>query len=110
MALAMSYSGTRTATFMLFVEVCLYILITSAKRKTILFSFFFAIVLGAIFFAPSYGNSTLIRLKSTFETEDESLKVRDVNRKFIQPYIHSHPLGGGVAVGWILLRVTWTVS
>ncbi len=96
MALAMSYSGTRTATFMLFVEVCLYILITSTKRKTILFSFFFAIVLGAIFFAPSYGNSTLIRLKSTFETEDESLKVRDVNRKFIQPYIHSHPLGGGV--------------
>ena len=56
MALAMSYSGTRTATFMLFVEVCLYILITSTKRKTILFSFFFAIVLGAIFFAPSYGN------------------------------------------------------
>jgi len=96
LALAMSYSGTRTATFMLCIEVCLYILMTSTQRKTIVFSIFFAFILGAILFGPSYGNSTINRLKSTFESEDESLKVRDVNRKFIQPYIHSHPIGGGV--------------
>ncbi len=96
MALSMSYSGTRTATFMLVVEVCLYILMTSTQRKTILFSFVFASILGAVLFAPSYGNTTLNRLKSTFESEDESLKVRDVNRKYIQPYILAHPIGGGV--------------
>ncbi len=53
-------------------------------------------ILGAVLFAPSYGNTTLNRLKSTFESEDESLKVRDVNRKYIQPYILAHPIGGGV--------------
>lgn len=96
MALSMSYSGTRTATFMLVVEVCLYILMTSTQRKTIIFSIVFASILGAVLFAPSYGNTTLNRLKSTFESEDESLKVRDVNRKYIQPYILTHPIGGGV--------------
>jgi len=96
MAFAMSYSGTRTATVMLVVEVILYILMTSTQRKTIVFSIFFALLLGAVLFTPSYGNGTLNRLKSTFETDDESLKVRDENRKYIQPYILSHPIGGGV--------------
>ena len=36
-------------------------------------------------------------MRSTFDSEDESLNVRTLNRKFIQPYIYAHPLGGGVA-------------
>jgi putative inorganic carbon (hco3(-)) transporter len=96
MAMSMSYSGTRTATFMVVVEVCLYILMTSTQRKTIVFAISFAALFAVLIFGPSYGNSTINRLKSTFESEDESLKVRDVNRAYIQPYIYEHPIGGGV--------------
>ncbi|MBX3241122.1 MAG: O-antigen ligase family protein [Chitinophagaceae bacterium] len=103
MALGMSYSGTRTATFMLTVEVVLYILMTINHKKTLVFATFFLLLVVAILIIPSYGNVTLNRLKSTFEiSSDESLKVRDVNRKYIQPYIYSHPIGGGVASTGVL--------
>lgn len=95
-AMAMSYSGTRTATVMLIAEVVLFIIMTFARKITILFSMFFAMLFLVVMFAPSYGNTTLNRLKSTFQSDDESLKVRDVNREFIQPYIYEHPIGGGV--------------
>lgn len=98
MVMGMSYSGTRTATIMLVMEICLYILMTITNKRTLLFSCFFMLFFGAILFAPSYGNPTLNRIKSAFEfTQDESLNVRDENRHVIQPYIHSHPIGGGVA-------------
>ncbi len=102
MMLSMSYSGTRTATAMLIVEVVLYILMTSTQRKTIVFSLFFGALFAVVMFAPSYGNTTLNRLKSTFESEDESLKVRDNNREFIQPYIYANPIGGGVGTSGVV--------
>jgi putative inorganic carbon (HCO3(-)) transporter len=96
-ALAMTYSGTRTATLMLIVEIVLFALMTITERKTIIFSTFFALLFVVIIFGPSYGNGTIRRLKSTFElNSEESLQVRDINRHSIQPYIYAHPLGGGV--------------
>ncbi|HXB91762.1 MAG TPA: O-antigen ligase family protein, partial [Puia sp.] len=95
--LAMTYSGTRTATLMLIVEIGLYVLMTFTERRTIIFFSVFAFVLLAVIFGPSYGNGTLRRLKSTFDFKsEESLQVRDINRHGIQPYIYSHPIGGGV--------------
>lgn len=103
MVLGMSYSGTRTATFMLTVEVVLYILMTINEKKTLLFGCFFSLLFVGILMAPSYGNVTLNRVKSTFQiSTDESLNVRDVNRKAIQPYIYSHPVGGGVGSTGVL--------
>ncbi len=103
MALGMSYSGTRTATFMLTVEVVLYILMTINHKKTLVFATFFLFLVTVVLIIPSYGNATLNRIKSTFEiSSDESLKVRDVNRKYIQPYIYSNPIGGGVASTGVL--------
>ena len=97
MSLAMAYSGTRTATFMLIVEVILYILMTINQKRTLLFTGVFAFLCCVIMLVPSYGNGTLIRLRSAFDlSKEESLKVRDVNRHNIQPYIYQHPIGGGI--------------
>lgn len=95
--LAMTYSGTRTATLMLTVEIALYVLMTINEKKTLIFFTFFAVLLLGVIFGPSYGNGTLRRLKSTFDLKsEESLQVRDINRHAIQPYIYAHPIGGGV--------------
>jgi len=94
--LAMSYSGTRTATVMLLGEIGLYACITLNHRKTLILSVIVGVGLVAILLLPSYGNQTIARLKTTFDSEDASLNVRDANRKNIQPYIYSHPIGGGI--------------
>jgi hypothetical protein len=39
----------------------------------------------------------LNRIRSTFDSKEASLNVRDLNRHYIQPYIYRHPFGGGVA-------------
>jgi len=95
--LAMTYSGTRTATLMLIIEIGLYVLMTITDKRTIVFFSFFAFLLAVVIFGPSYGNGTLRRLKSTFDLKsEESLQVRDINRHSIQPYIYAHPMGGGI--------------
>ena len=97
-AIAMSYSGTRTATIILTVNIILYILMTLSNLKTLIFCCFFAAFFAFLLYAPIYGNVTINRLRSSFQfSHDQSLKVRDKNRHDIQPYIHSHPIGGGVA-------------
>jgi hypothetical protein len=56
--------------------------------------------MGLVFLFLLYGpyvNSTIIRFRSSFiGSEDASYKVRDINRAMIQPYIRSHPFGGGL--------------
>ena len=94
--LGMSYSGTRTAIFAVLAGVGLYILMTLNNVKTMLFAVFCALVLGFLMFAPIYGNVTLNRFRSAFHFyKDNSYEVRNTNRARIQPYIHSHPIGGG---------------
>jgi hypothetical protein len=96
--LAMSYSGTRTATMALVLEILLYIMMTISNRKTLVFASIFAVLFVFIVYGPIYGNTTVNRIRSTFDlSDDDSYQVRDENRKSIQPFIHSHPLGGGLA-------------
>jgi putative inorganic carbon (hco3(-)) transporter len=96
MALGMSYSGTRTATIIIPSGLILYILITIQNKTTLVTLFFAALMAIGILFAPIYSNSTLNRIRSTFDTRDESLNVRNRNRHFIQPYLYAHPIGGGI--------------
>lgn len=103
MATGMAYSGTRTATFMLVLEVGLYILMTINERKTLIFSGICFAIAAFVLFAPIYGNGTINRLRSTFQVHsDASLLVRDFNRHSIQPYIYSHPIGGGLETTGVL--------
>jgi cell division protein FtsW (lipid II flippase) len=97
MTLGMIFSGTRTANFMLILEVALYVLMTINEKKTLIFGGICAFLLAFVIFVPIYGNGTINRIRTTFQlSTDESLNVRDVNRHSIQPYLQSHPIGGGL--------------
>lgn len=96
MALGMSYSGTRTVTIIIPTGLTLYCLLR-IKHKTTLVTIFLATIGAiAVLFVPIYDNATLNRVRSTFDTKDPSLDVRNINRHYIQPYMQSHPLGGGI--------------
>lgn len=101
--LGMSYSGTRTANFMLVMGLILYVLMTITNRSTLIFACVATFIFVFILYAPIYGNVTINRIRSTFElSTDASLEVRDINRRNIQPYIHAHPIGGGLGTTGIL--------
>ncbi len=100
MALGMSYSGTRTTTVIIPSGIALYLLMT-IKSRTTLITLFVSVMIGFfIMFAP-IDNPALNRIRSTFNSKDPSLNVRDVNRHFIQPYIYKHPIGGGIATSGV---------
>lgn len=101
-ALAMSYSGTRTATMTLVIGIMLYVGMTITNRRTLIFTSIFAGLFIFLIYGPIYGNATINRLRSTFDlSEDESYKVRDVNRHSIQPFIYDNPLGGGLGTSGV---------
>lgn len=97
MLLATSYSGTRTANLMIAAGIFGYGIFTISERKTLAFliiSFVFAI---GLLFGPFENNPVVFRMKSTLEGgRDASATIRDINRHHVQPYIRSHPLGGGI--------------
>lgn len=95
--LATSYTGTRTATLMVVAAIVFYCILTLYQRRTLIFSAVFAFMITALLVAPIYDNMVINRLRSTFEgSKDPSAMVRDLNRKLVQPYVWSHPIGGGV--------------
>ncbi|HTE25991.1 O-antigen ligase family protein [Flavitalea sp.] len=95
--LGMSYSGTRTANFMLVMGMVLYIMMTIFRLRTVVFTSIAAMAFIVILYGPIYGNNTVNRIRSTFDFEkDESYNVRNNNRQRIQPYIYEHPMGGGL--------------
>jgi hypothetical protein len=97
MFLGMAYSGTRTANAMAAAGFGMFILLTLDKRTTQIFALISGCAFAVIMYGPIYGNQTVNRIRSTFNaTSDESYKVREVNRAFIQPYIYAHPIGGGL--------------
>ena len=97
MLMGMAYSGTRTANAMVAAGFVMFILLTLNKRSTQIFAVVLACVFAVIMYAPIYGNATVNRIRTTFNaSQDVSYKVREENRAFIQPYIYSHPIGGGL--------------
>lgn len=93
--LGMAYSGTRTTTIMVPCGIALYGLLT-IQNKTTVIALFIAILAGLFLLFAPIDNPTLYRIRTSFDTKEESMKVRDRNRHYIQPYIHNHPIGGGV--------------
>jgi hypothetical protein len=97
MILGMAYSGTRTANIMLAGGAAVFILLSFHKRSTKIFAVFATMSFLFMLYVPIYSNPTLNRFRTSFfAKEDESFKVRERNRAFIQPYILSHPIGGGL--------------
>lgn len=98
--MGMLYSGTRTFNLMIPAGISLYVLMTLKNKTTILTLFILLLGMFFILFAP-IDNPILNRMRSTFDTKEESLQVREINRKSIQPYIYRHPIGGGVATSGV---------
>lgn len=95
MFIAMVYSGTRAAFVLVPLGLGLFTFITF-KPKVIIISAIL-LVLGAVVVYKSPGNATLYRVRSAFTpAKDESMQLRLDNQKNIQPFIQSHPIGGGL--------------
>ena len=97
MILALGYSGTRTAYAALLAGLGFFILLNIEKPPVR----WLAIAATAIFlflmYAPIYSIAPIRRFRTTFiGSKDQSYKVRMEARAFIQPYIRSHPIGGGL--------------
>lgn len=96
MLLAMGFSGTRTAYVMIAIGMLFYMLLTFRSVKTLAVCSAVAVVGLVIFFGPFQGWQ-INRIKSAFQPSgDASMGVRDTKRLDHQPYIRSHPFGGGV--------------
>lgn len=95
--LGMLYSGTRTANAMFLGGLVMFILLTINRRSTMVFTVFAVIAFLVLMFGPFASNPTVNRFRSTFSGDkDESYNVRKTNRKYIQPYMWTHPIGGGL--------------
>lgn len=101
MLLAMFFSGTRTAYVMLPIALAIYVLLNISKVKTLIFAIVALMFFLVIYFGPFY-SKPIVRFRSAFNpSEDASMNLRDFNRNRIQPYIHSHPIGGGLTTSGI---------
>lgn len=97
MVLAMGFSGTRTAYATAIGGFGFFVLLNFEKSNTRKFGIVGALVFLVLMFGPGGGNSTIRRFRTTFVgSKDESFKVREMARAFVQPYILSHPIGGGL--------------
>jgi len=91
----MLYSGTRAAYVLLPASMVLF-LVLNFNKQILIFSIVAGIFMGILIYIPT-SNPTLYRFQSAFKpSDDASYNVRKNNQKRIQPYIRSHPLGGGL--------------
>jgi putative inorganic carbon (hco3(-)) transporter len=103
MILGMSYSGTRTANAMLAGGIVFFLLLTIKKRSSKLFASVAVLAFLFVLYAPIYSSSTLNRFRSTFSgKQDASYNVREINRQTVQPFIWSHPFGGGLSTTGVM--------
>jgi putative inorganic carbon (HCO3(-)) transporter len=95
--LGASYSGTRTCNLMIVAGIAAYVIFTLNEIRT--YRFIIGFVLFSVFmlFGPFKNNLIVQRISSTFQgNKDASAMLRSINRHGIQPYLHSHPMGGGI--------------
>ncbi|HVI48681.1 MAG TPA: O-antigen ligase family protein [Chitinophaga sp.] len=95
-AMALGYSGTRTGYVMVPIGLLIMLFVNLRNRNTVIGTLIFAAAFMVMMVGPFHSNPTIIRIRTAFSgSDDASMNVRDVNRHRIQPYIFSHPIGGG---------------
>jgi putative inorganic carbon (hco3(-)) transporter len=91
----MAYTGTRTAFALVPVGGFFYGILILNKRVLLIGGFM--MLLGAAFVLKSTSSGVVYRIQSAFKPgKDDSMNLRLTNQKKIQPFIQSHPLGGGL--------------
>ncbi|MEZ4966346.1 MAG: O-antigen ligase family protein [Saprospiraceae bacterium] len=92
---AMAFTGTRTAFALVPIGAIFYAGLI-LNRKVLLIGAALA-VLGTGFVMKSTSSGVIFRIQSAFKpAQDDSMNLRLENQKKIQPYIQSHPFGGGL--------------
>ncbi|MHA4895114.1 O-antigen ligase family protein [Pedobacter sp. PWIIR3] len=92
---SMLFSGTRAAYILIPVALSL-LFILNLNFKMIVVGIFVAFTFVFLIYVPT-SNYTLYRFQTAFKpSNDASFNVRKKNQKKIQPYIQSHPMGGGL--------------
>ncbi len=92
---SMLYSGTR-GSFVLPPIAMVMFAILRFNKKVFFLSIIGALLMTVLIFMPTT-NQSVYRFQSAFKpSEDASFNVRKANQKRIQPYILSHPMGGGL--------------
>ena len=91
----MLFSGTRGA-YVLFPAALALFAILNFNKKVMVFSIIAVVFFIGIINMPT-SNAYLVRFQTAFKPNDDpSFIVRKMNQKRIQPYIQSHPFGGGL--------------
>jgi len=97
----MLYSGTRSA-YVLVPAALALLTILRFSQQLMIWMLLAGISIGFIVTVPTK-DPLLIRFQTAFKpSEDPSFNVRTANQRIIQPYIRSHPIGGGLGAtgGW----------
>ncbi len=97
MVLAVGYSGTRTAYASMVIGLAFFILLNINQPVIKRVAIFSVLAFLLLMYGPGASFGPVRRFRTTFiGTEDQSYKVRLDARAFIQPFILSHPFGGGL--------------
>lgn len=92
---AMLFSGTRGAYVLIPASLALFAILNYSK-KVLIFSIAGGIFIAFLIVVPTSVPS-IVRFQTAFKpSDDASFVLRRLNQKRIQPYILSHPMGGGL--------------
>lgn len=91
----MLFSGTRSA-YVLLPTSLIMLTILVFNKKILIASSAAGMIMALLIFMPT-SNPALYRFQTAFKpSDDASFNVRARNQKMIQPYIWTHPIGGGL--------------
>ncbi len=92
---AMAFTGTRTAFALVPIGAVFYAGLILSGRVVVIGGIF--ALLGVGFVLKSTSSGVIYRIQSAFSPgKDDSMNLRLENQKKIQPFIQSHPFGGGL--------------
>lgn len=92
---SMLFSGTRGAYVLIPAAMVLFVILR-INRQVLIFSGVAALFFVFLIFVPTT-NSNIVRFQTAFKPNDDiSFQARKNNQKRIQPYILTHPIGGGL--------------
>ncbi len=92
---SMLFSGTRGAYVLIPAAMVLFVILR-INRQVLIFSGIAALFFVFLIFVPTT-NSNIVRFQTAFKPNDDiSFQARKNNQKRIQPYILTHPIGGGL--------------
>ena len=93
--MASLFSGTRGANVLVPAALLLFAIL-NYNKKVLIFTVIATMFLIVLINIPT-GDPNLARFQTAFRpNNDDSYKLRKANQKRIQPYILSHPMGGGL--------------